>query len=197
MGRTLLFFLDDWHLSADSFSRTRLALGNLIDNAMGPNDRAAIFCASRQLGFMQQLTDNKAVLKQALMRLRYANDCVQDLGRPPMNEVQAVAIEQHDPDVFGYFVDATFQAESLQDIPGGRALAESMVLQRASSLAQLSSSVTINSLAVPIPLSSRALRCLAASFSSICRMASSCIRNDRILAIACAWFPRRRQDQAP
>jgi VWFA-related protein len=145
LGRTLLFFLDDWHLAADSLTRTRLALNRLIDNAMGPNDQAAIFAASRQLGFLQQLTGNKTVLKQAVTRLRYASECVQDLGRPPMNEAQAVAIEQNDPEVFGYFVDQTVQVENLQD---QRPLAEEIVRHRASSLAQISSSVTINSLAV-------------------------------------------------
>jgi VWFA-related protein len=148
LGRTLLFFLDDWHLAADSLTRTRLALYNLIDNAMGPNDQAAIFAASGQLGFLQQLTGNKTVLKQALTRLRYASECVQDLGRPPMNEVQAVAIEQNDPEVFGFFVDQTVQVENLTDAPGARAMAEMIVRQRASSLAHISSSVTINSLAV-------------------------------------------------
>ena len=143
LGRTLLFFLDDWHLSADSLMRTRSALGNLIDNAMGPNDRAAIFAASRQLGFLQQLTDNKTVLKQALTRLRFTNECVEDLQRPPMNEAQAVAIEQKDPDVLGYFVDATMKVEGLN-----REMATQIVLQRASSLAHLSSQVTTNSLAV-------------------------------------------------
>ncbi len=65
-GRTLLFFIDDWHLSADSMMRSREALSSLIDRTMGPNDKAAIFAASRQLGFLQQLTENKSVLRRAL-----------------------------------------------------------------------------------------------------------------------------------
>jgi hypothetical protein len=35
VGRTILFFLDDWHLSADSLMRSRAALLNLIDTAVG------------------------------------------------------------------------------------------------------------------------------------------------------------------
>jgi VWFA-related protein len=151
LGRTLLFFFDDWHLSADSLTRLRSAMSNLIDKTMGPNDQAAIFSASRQLGFLQQLTDNKTVLKQALTRLRYMNECVQDLSQPPMNEAQAVAIEGNDPDVLGYFIDQTVQAENLNNLPGGmdgRATAGEIVRHRAASLANLSSQVTINSLAV-------------------------------------------------
>jgi hypothetical protein len=65
-GRTLLFFIDDWHMSADSMVRTREALSRVIDTTIGPNDRAAIFTASNQLGFLQQVTDNKSVLRRAL-----------------------------------------------------------------------------------------------------------------------------------
>jgi hypothetical protein len=40
-----------------------------IDKQMGPNDQVAITCASGQIGFLQQLTNNKAVLRAALDRL--------------------------------------------------------------------------------------------------------------------------------
>jgi hypothetical protein len=42
-GRTLLFFVDDWHLSEDSVMRSRTALSNLINTSVDPNDKVAIF----------------------------------------------------------------------------------------------------------------------------------------------------------
>ena len=49
-GRMLLFFVDDWHLSADSIMRSRTALSNLLNASMSSKDRVAIFAASGQLG---------------------------------------------------------------------------------------------------------------------------------------------------
>jgi hypothetical protein len=59
-GRTLLFFVDDWHLSAESCIRSRMALENLIRTSVGPDDRVAVFAASGQLGLTRQLTNAAA-----------------------------------------------------------------------------------------------------------------------------------------
>jgi VWFA-related protein len=138
-GRTLLFFLDDWHLSAESTQRARAALSALIDSVMGPNDHAAVFTASRQLGFLQQVTDSKSVVKLALTRLAFTNETVHDLSRPPMNEAQALAIEQGDSSLTEWFVNATIAVEGLEDVAG---MAESIVRYRASGLAMASAEVT-------------------------------------------------------
>ncbi|HYY56619.1 MAG TPA: VWA domain-containing protein, partial [Pyrinomonadaceae bacterium] len=70
-GRAVFFFIDDLHLSAESIMRTRKTLLNFIDKEMGQNDQVAITSATGQLGFLQQLTDNKDVLRKAIERLRY------------------------------------------------------------------------------------------------------------------------------
>ena len=77
-GRAILFFIDDWHLSADSLHRSRAALATLIDKSMGPRDRAALVTASGQLGFLQQLTDNKGVLQAALQRFNLQSEGIED-----------------------------------------------------------------------------------------------------------------------
>jgi len=41
-----------------------------IDREMGQNDQAEIASANGQIGFLQQLTDNKAALRAALERLK-------------------------------------------------------------------------------------------------------------------------------
>ncbi len=144
-GRTLLFFLDDWRLTEESIMRARTALSRLIDMVMGPNDRAAVFAASRQLGFLEQVTENKTVLKQAVTRLIFNNGGVSDLTRPPMNEAQALAIEQKDWQILQYFVDGTMRTMMMDE--SRRNEAEELVRFRAYGIAELSAALTARSLA--------------------------------------------------
>jgi VWFA-related protein len=140
-GRTLLFFLDDLHMSADSIMRARAALRNLIDNGMGVNDRGAIFTASRQLGFLQQLSDNKAVLRLAIARLGYFNESIRDLSRPVMNEAQAAAIELGDAEIIDYFVEQTMLALNVE-----KPVATEITHSRADALAHVSGEFAVRSL---------------------------------------------------
>src|SRR4051794_18842550 len=68
-GRTVLFFVDDLHLSTGGVTYTRNLLKHFIQNQMKQNDRAEIATASGQIGFLQQLTENKSVLLAAADRL--------------------------------------------------------------------------------------------------------------------------------
>lgn len=151
-GRTLLFFIDDWHLSAESVVRSRDAMANLIDRSMGVKDRAAVFAASGQLGFLQQLTDNKAVLHAALRRFNYQSPGVEDRDWPPMTEGMATLIEQHDPDMINYFCLAVASTGFRGGGGSGRGqvacdpgtLAE--IFNRADRLAELSAAIAERSL---------------------------------------------------
>src|SRR5258708_2225935 len=68
-GRTIVFFIDDLHLSLDSLGRTRKMLARFIDQEMNDNDRVAIASTSGDIGFLQQFTDNYSVLRAAVGRL--------------------------------------------------------------------------------------------------------------------------------
>jgi VWFA-related protein len=68
-GRTIVFFIDDLHLSPDSMSRTRMMLHHFLDREMSSNDNVAILSASGQVGFLEQFTNNRVVLDAALERL--------------------------------------------------------------------------------------------------------------------------------
>jgi len=68
-GRTIVFYMDDLHLSPDSLHRTRDMLRNFLDNEMSAKDSVAIASASGQVGFLQQFTNNREVLKAAIERL--------------------------------------------------------------------------------------------------------------------------------
>jgi len=56
-GRTIVFFIDDLHLSLDSLGRTRRSLAQFIDHEMSDNDRVAIASTSGDIGFLQQFTE--------------------------------------------------------------------------------------------------------------------------------------------
>ena len=126
-GRTIFFFIDDVHLSADSLGRARKVVLRFIDQEMSANDDVAIASASGQIGFLQQLTNNKAVLRAAVARLGY-KQYIQTRGEfPEISEYQAFTIEeQNDRALFDYFVgelmrdDPNLRPEIAQTIIRGR-----------------------------------------------------------------------------
>ncbi|HSS21080.1 MAG TPA: VWA domain-containing protein [Pyrinomonadaceae bacterium] len=107
-GRTLIFFVDDFHLSSESISRVRASLLRFIDASLGQNDRALLTSASGNLGFLQQLTDNKEVLYGAAEKLRSKYAEVLDDERPPMATYQALSIQRNDSEVLKYYVEIYF-----------------------------------------------------------------------------------------
>jgi VWFA-related protein len=138
-GRTVLFFVDDFHLAFGSLGRVRNTLFQFIDSDMGPDDRVAIYSTSGQIGFLQQLTSNKAALKAAVARLNSRTRAVMDLDRPIMNAHQAHIIDgAADQELFEYFV-----RETQRQIPFlTRTGAENIVLGRARQLVAQVSDVT-------------------------------------------------------
>lgn len=106
--RNIVFFVDDRHLSLDGVGRTRKALLNFIDAQMGANDLVAISSASGRIGFLQQFTTNKEVLRAAVARLGHVPYVVTDYGKTPgtpMTEFMALTIERKDdPQVFDFYV---------------------------------------------------------------------------------------------
>jgi VWFA-related protein len=141
-GRPIFFYVDDLHLPLAALQTTRKLINSFIDKQMGQNDEAAIASASGQIGFLQQLTDNRSVLHAALGRLNFRPYTVRDSDRPQMTEYQALLITNHDVDVTDYFVATTMRYN-----PGmTRESAQSLVEARAHSLAQQAGAVTTNTL---------------------------------------------------
>lgn len=68
-GRTIVFFVDDLHLSPDSLNRTRMMLQGFLKHEMNTKDNVAIVSASGQIGFLEQFTNNRTVLDAAIARL--------------------------------------------------------------------------------------------------------------------------------
>jgi VWFA-related protein len=137
-GRTVFFYLDDLHLGLGSLAATRKVMTDFIENDMNQNDEASITSASGQIGFLQQLTDQKAVLRAALQRVKYRSYSVRDSERPAMTEYHALLIDGNDQDTSNYFIE-----QVLRENPGlSRQTAETMVRTRALTILQQASNVT-------------------------------------------------------
>jgi len=109
--RTVLFFVDDLHLSPESITRTRKMLSHYIEQEMGESDEVVLASASDQLGLLQELTSEKEVLRAAVERLKYRPQDLLDSERPGMSAYQALSIERGDSDALTYFVSLLLKDE--------------------------------------------------------------------------------------
>lgn len=107
VGRKIFFYVDDLHLSPESLLRTRKALLNFIDSRMDPSDRVAIVSSSGRIGFLQQLTDNPAVLRTAVARLNYKRNVESYAGSTRISEYMANRVENGgDRRLFAYLMES-------------------------------------------------------------------------------------------
>ena len=109
-GRLIFFFVDDVHISGASMTRARSLLSRFVENKMSVNDRVAVVSTSGQIGFLQQLTDNKAVLREAIARLNYKSNPETTASQVRISEVDAnLVASRGDRGLFAYLVEATMQ----------------------------------------------------------------------------------------
>ena len=129
-GRIVFFYIDDFHIDHPGLVAAKKVITAFIDKEMGQNDQAAIASATGQIGFLQQLTNDRMILRTALDRLTPRNYSVHDSDRPPMREYHASLIDRLDREVFDFFV-----TETLRNNPGmGRDHAAAIVRGRAQSI---------------------------------------------------------------
>ncbi len=150
-GRTILFFVDDLHITPGSITRVRKTILNFIENNLREEDQVAITSSSGRIGFLQQLTNNKAVLRAAVERITYVPTSRRDSENPPMSEYAALKILERgsqqgscvDPknmaSLFCYFVQQTMKANNFQ--PSEEHIARSIVERRARLLVMQSDAV--------------------------------------------------------
>ena len=144
-GRTIVFFIDDLHLSLDSLGRTRRTLAQFIDQEMTDDDRVAIASTSGDIGFLQQFTDNKSVLRAATGRLTQHPYKVGDMTdvTTPMTEYMALTIERKDdPGVLEFYIDECLRAA--YPLKYTRAACEVQVKSRARLMLLQAASVILN-----------------------------------------------------
>jgi len=150
--RTVLFFVDDLHLSPTSLVHTRKSLLDFVNKGLLPNDQVAITSSSGQIGFLQQFTDDRTVLQAAVARLNYRANAKIDMEKPPMSEFQASKIQQGDESAISYYV-AEMMKQNCFRSPTGEFIcftdtqsARNMVIQRARQITMNTAPDTKNTL---------------------------------------------------
>ena len=109
-GRIIFFFVDDVHLSGESLTRARSVINHFVENKMTAKDRVAVVSSSGQIGFLQQLTDNKAVLREAIARLNSKYNPETTASSVSISEVDANLVASHaDRGLFTYLVESTMK----------------------------------------------------------------------------------------
>jgi VWFA-related protein len=141
-GRVVFFYLDDYHMDLAGLTAAKKVITAFIDKQMGQNDQAAIASATGQIGFLQQLTSDRLVLRTALERLTPHGYSVRDFDRPPMSEYEAMLIDRGDRQVVDFFV-----AETIRQNPGlSRSVADQIVRGRAQSMLAQAGRINLNTL---------------------------------------------------
>lgn len=123
-GRNVLFVVDDLHLSFESHHRVRKLISQFIEQEMTAEDTAAIISSTGKVGFLQQFTGDKVVLRAAVERLVYGRDrSANNLGLPPMTEYEALLISQLDRQVTDIFAayESGADIESRREVVRSRA----------------------------------------------------------------------------
>lgn len=118
-GRVIFFFIDDLHTSGASLIRAREALQNFVENQMRPNDQVAVVSTSGQIGFLQQLTDNVAVLRAAIKRLGYKQNPEAYTGNTQISEYMASQVLDYgNRELYAYLLESIKLEQ--QSGPGSR-----------------------------------------------------------------------------
>jgi VWFA-related protein len=148
-GRSVFFFVDDFHLTPTSTQQVRAQLRRFIEHDLGQNDQMAIYSATGQIGFLQQLTGERAVLHAAVERIK-PGPAVSDYQLPPMSVYQALAIKQGDRDLLDYFAAQIAKRETADQRPSQTNSpidqARPQVLARANTLLQQAADATSKTL---------------------------------------------------
>jgi VWFA-related protein len=96
-GRTFVILVDDLHISPGNMLNIKKQLLTLTDNQIQDGDRAAVVTTGGGLGFLQQLTDERKVVRKALEKLLGVKQSFSLPGDPAMlTEYQAQKIFEGD-----------------------------------------------------------------------------------------------------
>lgn len=102
--RSVIFFVDDLHLSPEGSLRAKEVLNNFIKTRLTPDLQVLIASSSGQIGFLQQFTTDANVMREAVRRISYQSRQMIDNEKPPMSVYEAQLIERGDRDTLAYQV---------------------------------------------------------------------------------------------
>jgi VWFA-related protein len=106
-GRAVIFFIDDFHLSPEGINRAKELLRNFVEKEMTPSMQVLVASPGGQIGFLQQFTNDRAVVRAAIGRLKFLPQALLDIERPIMTPFQAEAIDRGDRAMLAYVVEQT------------------------------------------------------------------------------------------
>jgi VWFA-related protein len=142
-GRIVFFYLDDFHMDLAGIAAAKKVINTFLDKQMGQNDQAAVASATGQIGFLQQLTNERMVLRKALEHVNPGSYSLRDIERPPMSEYESMLIERGDRTVIDYFV-----AETIRQNPGMNPVTAAQIVRgRAGAMQTQAARVNFNTLA--------------------------------------------------
>lgn len=119
-GRTIIFFIDDLHLSKASVESMRKAMYEFVDKQMSADDLVAVASPTGQIGFLQRFTDIKPVVRAAVNRINYRPYTVRDHEHIPMSEYQALRIDEGDKDATEHYVNELMKQHNFRLPAGGQ-----------------------------------------------------------------------------
>lgn len=146
-GRSVIFFIDDLHLSPAGILRARQLLLNFIEREMKPGTQVLVASASGQIGFLQQFTNEREVLRAAAGKLSYVTQASLDNERPTMSAYLAMAIDRGDRSALAYMMRQMSSTENAVKLRASRIRRQAALLSNASVTA-LESVVRVRS---PLP----------------------------------------------
>jgi VWFA-related protein len=124
--RVIFFFVDDVHLTSEGLNRARSVLSHFVENTMSTRDRVAVVSTTGQIGFLQQLTDSKVVLREAISRLKSRYNPETTASQVAISEVDAnLVANRADRGLFSYLIEAT-----MKELQTGPANAYTIVTNR-------------------------------------------------------------------
>jgi VWFA-related protein len=130
-GRSVIFFIDDLHLSPSGILRARQLLLNFIDREMTPGTHVLIASASGQIGFLQQFTNDREMLRAAAGRLSYRTQATLDNERPTMSAFLATAIDRGDRSAIAYMMRQMMSTENAVKLRASRIRRQAALLSSA------------------------------------------------------------------
>ena len=101
--RFVVLAVDDFHIEFGNLVRAKKALTRFVEEDVGPEDRVALVTMSGAVS--QELTTDRAVLRQAISRLSARQLGGGWMGVPNISEYQAELIERGDQDALAVAVD--------------------------------------------------------------------------------------------
>lgn len=129
-GRNIALVIDNLHMNPDSVSRLKPQLIRFVEDEMRPEDLIAVVTTAGGLGYLQQFTSDRAVLKTAIQQLSSFSLASADLEQPPISDYLAQLIDRGDTALLEQAVEETIRDRGMESMPMAKDLGTQIVEAR-------------------------------------------------------------------